>query len=475
MPAILALSAPSSTIYSSEAIDVAIIGGGLSGLSAARNLKAAGKTVVVLEARDRVGGRVQNQKLDNGGVTELGAAFVGPTQDRVLALIDELGLETFLEYNDGNNLVVYDGQKMTLPAKDGLDLPTLSEEAKEQLVATIESLGKMAGDLDPNAPWDHTNASMWDSMTMGTWLDGALSIDQVRALFDTALGSVFSATASEYSFLYALAYIAAAGNGTTPGTLPRLLGTADGAQESRIVGGTGLIAERMAEALHPTELVLNAPVRSIYKSGPAYRISAGNNLTVSAKRVVVAMSPPLAARIAYDPPLPALRDQLTQRQFMGALGKATAIYNTPFWRSDNLSGQVASSTGVVQVTFDVSPANGSYGAILGFIEADQMRALDAASEEHIKKVVTEDYVRYFGPKAANVSQWVIKRWDNEIYSRGAPVALAAPGLLTKYGKALREPFEGIHFAGTESSPYWTGYMDGAIRSGERVAKEIVDS
>ena len=157
---------------------------------------------------------------------------------------------------------------------------------------------------------------------------------------------------------------------------------------------------------------------------------------------------------------------------MGAIGKAIAIYDTPFWRNSNLTGQAISVSGTTRATYDISPPDGHYGALLGFLEADEVRMLDGRPESDIQTLVQQDFINYFGPEAANATQWVFQRWDNEVYSRGAPVALAGPGTLSKYGPALTEPFENIHFAGTESAPYWTGYMDGAIRSGERAAREI---
>jgi hypothetical protein len=200
-------------------------------------------------------------------------------------------------------------------------------------------------------------------------------------LFDISSGAIFSATPAELSLLYVLSYIAAAGNETTPGTLQRLISVTGGSQESRIVGGTGLLATGLAKKIGQDAIALGSPVTSIVqRADKRYAVTTAKR-TIIAKDVIVAMSPPLAARITYDPPLPAARDQLTQRMFMGALGKATAIYNRPFWRDTNLTGQVISDSGVVRTTLDVSPSNASYGAILGFIEADEMRLYDAVSEQ----------------------------------------------------------------------------------------------
>jgi monoamine oxidase len=460
-------------VASAVDVDVAIVGGGLSGLAAARDLIAGGKSVVVLEARNRVGGRVYNAKLANGGVTEVGAQFVGPTQDRVIALADSLGLTRYNTYNNGSN-VLYENGTLTPYEVSGPNgaAPPIDYPSLEQVGYAQYQLDVWASEIDVNAPWAHPSAQEWDSMTFASWLDSVATLPAARFILDVATTSIFSAEPSELSLLYTIAYIASSGNETLTGSLERLTETANGAQEQRIVGGTQLLAIKLAERIGSSRIILNAPVRKIKKLGDSYYLTADTTI-VRAKSVVIAMSPPLAARISYDPILPASRDQLSQRLHMGSIGKAIAIYSTPFWRADSLNGQAVSDTGIVRSTYDSSPPDASYGALMGFIEADEMRAFDDKSEDEIKAAVLQDYVRYFGPKAANVTSWVIQRWDNEEWSRGGPVAYAPPGVLTKYGPALTKAFGGIHFAGTESANYWTGYMDGAIRSGERVAKEIL--
>ncbi|KAH7052117.1 monoamine oxidase [Macrophomina phaseolina] len=460
--------------YPDQTVDVAIIGAGLSGLSTAKDLVAAGKSVVILEARDRVGGRILNAHLSNGGITEIGAQFVGPTQDRVLKLADDLRLPTFKAHDTGNTTLWRNNAGSTFDSALTGSIPPLDDTSLAEAAAALQTLNTFASQLDVNAPWEHPNATEWDSETFETWIDREVSLSGPRALFSLATTSIFSTQPRELSLLYVLAYTAAAGNATTKGTFERLIGVAGAAQESRIVGGTQLLAIKLAERFQG-RVVLNAPVRRIEQTGSIYTITADNTAKVTAKHVVVAMSPPLASRITYSPPLPASRDQLTQRMPMGAIGKAIAIYATPFWRAAGLNGQVNSDSGVVRATFDNSPPNGTFGAIMGFLEADEARMVDAWSEDEIEAAVVKDYVRYFGPAAANVTQWVIQRWDREEFSRGGPVAYAPPGVLTQYGPALRQPVGNIHFAGTETSPYWTGYMDGAVRSGERAAKEILVS
>jgi monoamine oxidase len=168
-----------------------------------------------------------------------------------------------------------------------------------------------------------------------------------------------------------------------------------------------------------------------------------------------------------------MREQLTQRTPMGSVIKVQAVYERPFWRDRNLNGQVVSDTGPVQVTFDNSPPDGSRGVVMGFIEATTARRLDRASAEERRRLVLDNYATYFGEQALNATGYVEARWDEEVWTRGCPVCGTPPGVLLDYGPQIRAPVGRVHWAGTETSTYWNGYMDGAVRSGERVAKEVL--
>ncbi|RAL06201.1 flavin monoamine oxidase family protein [Aspergillus ibericus CBS 121593] len=469
---LLAAAAAAAAIPLAE-VDVAIIGAGLSGLSAAKDLAAAGKSFAVLEARDRVGGRVLNVELPGGIVEEVGAEFVGPTQDRVLALATELGLSTYPTYNTGNCTLLRNGTVTNYPCDLGSGgLPPVSTEALIELVTLQQRFNTLAAELDVRAPWNHPNASMWDSITLGTFIASQLSLSDAKFLIDTAITGILSTETNEPSLLYMLAYIAASGNETTPGTLDRLIGVTGGAQERRILGGTQLIALRLAEKLGGENIHLNSPVRRIQRHKGRYTVISDRR-QLTANKVIVAMSPPLAARIAYDPPLSPGRDHLTQRMPMGSIGKAIAIYPTPWWREMGLNAQALADTGIIRITYDNTPVDGSFGAIMGFIVADEMRRLDKLNQSEIEGLVTQSLVDMFGTEAARPTQVIVHRWDLEVYSRGGPVAYAPPGVLTDYGASLREPVGGIYFAGTETSFYWVGYMDGAVRGGEWVAAEVL--
>jgi monoamine oxidase len=457
-----------------KTVDVAVIGGGLSGLSAAKDLAAANRTFAILEARDRVGGRVLSANISGNKVQELGADYVGPTQDRVLALAAELGLPTYKTYIVGNSTFFRNGTVHHY--KDQLGgIPPVGLDSLVELALFMNELNALASTVDLDAPWRTPNATALDSMTFQTYVESRVHTPDSRVLLDVAIPAILSTELKEPSLLYVLWYIAAAGNESGPGTINRLIGIDGAAQDSRLRGGTQLLATRLAENLGWENIILSAPVRSVkLENNSRYTVSS-ENVTISARHVVVAMSPPLVNRIIFDPPLPAGRAQLNQRMPIGSLGKAIAIFERPWWRGQGLNAAGVSDTGAIRVTYDNTPADASFGALMGFIEADEMRKLDSVSEEEVKQQVQRSLTNLFGPLVKTATEILVQRWDLEEFSRGGPAAYMPPGVLTQYGSFLRAPVGRIHFAGTETSIRWIGYMDGAISSGERVAREIMES
>ncbi|MFI0349663.1 flavin monoamine oxidase family protein [Actinomadura sp. 9N407] len=453
----------------SVSADVVVIGAGLSGLTAARDLIAAGRSVIVLEARERPGGRVYGLPLGDGTTSEGGAEFIGPTQDRIAALAQELGVATFTTYNTGKN-VYYRNGKRSLYATDGLLGSVPPDWGVIDLQFAMLALGNMAKTVPVGEPWKAAKAEEWDSQTFHTWSRSSSLSSGARFLLDAFISATLSVRSRDVSLLYVLHYIAAAGNESTPGNVDRLINTKNGAQETRFVGGSQEIPVRLAARLGD-RVRYNAPVRSVVTGEGGVTVTA-DGITVAAQRVVVAMSPAIAAKIDFSPALTANRMQLMQRYPMGSVAKFVGVYDTPFWRADGLTGQSVADSGAVDTTFDNSPPDGSRGILMGFINQSNIRALDDASPAAIRKAGLDSFTLLFGEKAANPARTAYQRWDNEVWSGGGPVGIAAPGVLTDFGAALRAPCGPVHWAGTETSGFWTGYMDGAIRSGERVAKEV---
>jgi monoamine oxidase len=395
----------------------------------------------------------------------MGATFVGLTQHRILGLMSELGIGKFPTYAPGNLLWYEDGKGIPYT---GTIPPTSDPVAVVQLgTQTLPQIDSMASTVPLDAPYTAPNAVEWDSITVQSWADQNILTSKGRALFGLAVEAVLSVEPRDVSMLYFLAYVHAAG-GVTP-----LIANAGagGAQDYRVSGGTQLIAQTVARQLG-TRVRFPHPVREIDQSGRAVTVRA-DGLTVQGKQVVVAIPPNLAGRIIYSPGVPALRDQLTQRMPVGSLIKTIAVYDRPFWRDHGLNGQANSDQGPVKVTFDASPASGTPGVLLGFVDGDDARQLsDRPAAERAQRSLAS-YVRYFGSQAANPRTFFDQVWDREIYTGGCPVGVMPPGVMTEYGRALRAPVGRIHWAGTETATVWTGYMDGAVQAGQRAAAEAL--
>jgi monoamine oxidase len=441
--------------------DVVIVGAGLAGLVAAREVRAAGASAVVLEARDRVGGRTLNHDIGDGKVVEVGGQWVGPTQHRLLALARELGVDTFPTYNEGQDVIEWRGR----PVRYGGTIPGVGKAVLADVAQARFRLDRLARTVPLEAPWEAPDAATLDGQTFATWLRRNVATAGARTLFEISTEGVWAQEPGDLSLLHILFYIHSAGG------FDALVSTGGGAQEQRFVGGSQLVALRAAEPL-ADDIVLEAPVRTILHEAEGVR-AITDTMQVRARRAVVAIPPALAARIAYDPPLPGYRDQLTQRMAQGTVAKCMAIYDEPFWRADGLSGQATSDAGPVRVVFDNSPPDGSPGVLLGFLEGHHARQLGRAAPAERRAAVVATFARLFGPRAAHPVDYVERLWAEEEWTRGCYGCAMPTGAWTEYGPALREPVGPIHWAGAETATVWSGYMDGAVQSGQRAAAEAL--
>lgn len=446
--------------------DVVIVGAGLAGLSAARTLAAAGLDVLVLEARDRVGGRTYTRSAHDGTLLDLGGQWIGPTQQRMAALAQEFGLNTFPTYVEGQNIEYRNGQRTLYSGA----VPTHDPLAAMEAVEAMLELNLMANEVPLDAPWTAARAAEWDAQTVATWMEANIPSINTRGLLTLAVQAVFSAEPRDLSLLHFLFYV------HSGGSLNELVSVTRGAQESRFSGGAQLVSTKLAESLDG-RVILNAPVHTITQdeqNEQGVRVDS-DLLTVTARRAIIAIPPTLAGRLRYRPKLPALRDQLTQRVPMGTVIKVQCLYDQPFWRAEGLSGQVTSDAGLVRITFDNSPESGSPGVLLGFIEGDEGRVWSSRGFEERRDAVLACLARYFGEQAAQPVEYVEQNWADEEYSRGCYSGYMPTGVWTMYGPALRQPIGRLHWAGTETATVWNGYMDGAVQSGERAAHEVLDA
>jgi monoamine oxidase len=443
--------------------DYIVIGAGYAGLTAARKLIQANKNVLLLEARDRVGGRVYTKTLDDGSYVDLGGAWVGPTQDKIYELAREFGVETFKTYDIGKSTISYKGK---VKRYKGI-IPPLPVGALLSLDFAMKKMNRLSKSVNLEKPWLTPNAEYYDSMTLDTWMHKETNFATARAMFKIAAESIWACHPNEISMLHALFYTKSGRD------LDTLINIKDGAQEERLVGGAQQPALKLA-ATFKENIRLNSVVKSITQDADKV-IVKGLDFEFSASRIIVALPPTLAGRIDYYPLMPANREQLTQRIPMGTVTKTFAIYDKPFWREAGLNGLSATPDGHATVTFDNSPKDGSKGIMMGFVLANQARDFSLLSPEARRESILKTFASFYGEKAMHPIQYLDHSWAEEEFTRGCYAGVMPTGAWTSLGKSLREPVGRIHWAGTETSDIWNGYIDGAIRSGERAAKEVLEA
>ena len=433
------------------AFDVAVVGGGLSGMTAARDLKRSGlRNFVVLEARDRVAGRTLNQHCD-GVIVDGGGTWVNPDQTAVFDLLHELEIERFPQYTAGDAFAVIAGQaKRAKPV------------APDPHFAAI--MDKMASSVPLEAPWEAPNAAEWDAMTFEDFLNKSGLDPAERMTAEITFEIAACAPLKDVTLLNVLFAMHATGGYAEIGA------TGSGVPQYHVVGGMAGVSERIAEYLGDT-VRLSSPVTSVSNwqegQGPV-RLQTPSG-TVEADRVIMAMGGSLAAQISYDPELPALRKGLHETIDKDhCLIKTHTVYERPFWRDMNASGQIVSPDGVFTISADVTPPGTTKGVLVTLVLSPREGDGPRMSPEDRKAATIEQFATCFGDEARSPTGWVMQDWLDETYTRGDE-DLWSQGLYLKYGPALRAPVDRLIWAGTETSLFWCGYLDGAVRAGRLAA------
>lgn len=436
----------------------------MTGLTAATRLRAAGLSVVVLEARDRVGGRLWTDHVD-GQMFELGGQWISPDQTALIDTLEGLGLDTYPRHRDGEN--VYVGSDGVAHRCTG-DIFPASAVTRRELERLIKLLDALAAETDPARPWAHPSATDYDRISFRQWLEQQTADSEALENISLFIAdAMLTKPAHAFSLLQALLMAASAGSFSN-------LVDADYILDRRVVGGMQQVPLRLAEALGDN-VVLGAPVSSLHWSHDSVRVaSAATGITVDARHVIVAVPPNLHSRIEYVPPLPPLRQQLQQHQSLGLVIKVHATYDTPFWRANGLSGTAFSPYLVVHEAYDNTNFGEVRGTLVAFVSDEKADALLDLDADERKARILASLAAYYGPEALSPVVYYESDWASEYWTQGAYATSFDVGGLTRYGALQLEPVGPIRFGSSDVAAHGYQHVDGGIRVGWRVADEILE-
>jgi monoamine oxidase len=439
--------------------DVVVVGAGISGLTAARELQNAGLTVEVLEARNRVGGKVFTSNLV-GRPVDLGAHWLDARHVRVQAMAAEFGLSLERQSTEGRHVIVTGDRRRHFTG----EVPMRPFVGIIELAARMFDLESKGRRLPTERPFVGAKAAHWDAMTLADWLAGVVT-DTARGGMLVACRTIFGAEPDDVSLLFAIDYFRSSGG------IRRLTRFRGGAQEFHIVGGAAGLTDGLATELDKPVL-LNNPVRSITHTAGEVEVTS-QNVAVRGGHVIVAAAPATLAAFTWDPPLPQWRNDLHRSLALGGYAKAVLAYDRAWWRDDGLSGLAIADAGLVQMTVDVGAHNvDNPGHLAAFITGAPARQLPHDSDRRMELIVSA-VAKLLGPQAFTPIAYQDLNWTSEPWSLGAPVSLMAPGMMTTFGPHLQMPTGRVHWAGTEHADAFVGYLEGAIRSGERAAQAVL--
>jgi putrescine oxidase len=446
--------------------DVVIVGAGPSGLTAARELKRAGLSVAVLEARDRVGGRTWTDTVD-GAMLEIGGQWVSPDQTALLALIEDLGLQTYSRYRDGESVYIGADGKRTQYTGGTFPVSETTAAEMDKLTVLLDSL---AAEIGAEEPWAHPKARELDTISFHHWLrQNSTDEEACNNIGLFIAGGMLTKPAHAFSALQAVLMAASAGSFTN-------LTDEDFILDKRVVGGMQQVSLLQAAELGE-DVVLDSPVRTINwteEASGGYRVTAvSERATVNARFVIMAVPPNLYSRVSFNPPLPRRQHQMHQHQSLGLVIKVHAVYSSPFWREDGLSGTAFGAGAIVQEVYDNTNHEDPRGTLVGFVSDEKADAMFELSAEDRRRTILESIASFLGEKALEPEVYYESDWGSEEWTRGAYAASYDLGGLHRYGKDQLKPVGPIYWSSSDLAAEGYQHVDGAVRMGQISAARIV--
>ncbi|MDZ5076854.1 NAD(P)/FAD-dependent oxidoreductase [Nesterenkonia sp. HG001] len=443
--------------------DVVVVGAGPAGLSAARRLQQEGRSVTVLEARDRVGGRTWSQEID-GAFLEIGGQWVSPDQSELLGLLEELGLQTFPRHRDGANVYLApDGTRHEFTG----DMFPAGEHTVAEMTRVIGILDQLVDEIGAHEPWAHPKARELDTVTFAEWLRGQTQDAAARENLAIFLaGGMLTKPDHAFSTLQAVLMAASAGSFSN-------LVDEDFILDRRVVGGMQGVSQAMADQLEPGTVHLESPVRTIAWDEPHGATVWSDRVTVRARQVIVAVPPNLYSRISFEPALPRLQHQMHQHQSMGLVIKVHAVYDRPFWREAGLSGTGFGAAEVCQEVYDNTNHEDPRGTLVAFVSDEKADEMFALPEEQRRRRILQSLAHYLGDEALEPVVYYESDFGSEEWTRGAYAASFDLGGLSRYGAHQRDAVGPLHWACSDLAAEGYQHVDGALRQGRRAAQDVL--
>ena len=443
-----------------QGYDVVIIGAGLSGLTAARRLLEGGKKVLVLEAQERVGGRTWSKPISNGSFIDFGAQYIGKGHDSMYKLVRESGLKTFSTFTDGKEMMRINGENSLFTE----DMPSLEEHSLLEIEKAFNEIDKKSSSIS-DYPWLSKDAYEMDQISIGSWINQHISDKKVKMFINLLVEGEICQNVENVSLFQVLSGIKASGSFVKGFTAK------DGALQSRIFGGAQGVSNFLYQQIRQF-VKLNCPVTFVTVK-KQHLVIGNDKFHVKTKKVIVTVPLPVVKNIKFTPELPLEKQILIHSMEMGTVIKCHAVYDKPFWRDSGLNGASVCLDEVVEQSVDNSVQGSTNGILTSFITADRAKYLLKLSDQERKEIILKSYANLFGEKALTPIMYQDYSFTNNPWIGGCYSGFFKNGIYSRYGKYLSIPSGHIHWAGTETSNLFKGYMEGAVLSGERVAKEIL--